>query len=279
MKKIRFMHKIIITFILLLFLISKTNFAQSNNSPYQWEWSSDGPWIGIGLGASVGGLLIGDQKKPFTIGELNGLNKNDVFILDRFAAGNYSKSASTLSDYPFYGSFVLPFTLLADTNINQDTAIVLGLYLESLATTSALFTVTAGLVDRPRPLVFSLEAPLERRLRKTSKRSFYSGHVAACATALFFTAKVYSDYHPYSKWKPYIWSMAFTVPAVVGYLRLKAGKHYISDILLGYTLGALTGCMVPKLHEKKKSNFKFSTNTELSFTGQLIQNMSIKYLF
>jgi hypothetical protein len=36
----------------------------------------------------------------------------------------------------------------------------------------------------------------------------------------------------------------------VGYLRLKAGKHFLSDNLLGYAVGASAGILVPHLHKK-----------------------------
>lgn len=254
-------------------------FSQGKDVVYQWDWKKDGLWVGAGLGGSVAGLLIGNEKTPFTEADLQALDKNDVFLLDRWAAGNYSISASVASDYPFYGSFAVPFALLLDDKINNETATVLGLYFESLATTSAMFTLTAGFVDRPRPLVYSEDAPLQRRLRKTSKRSFYSGHVAACATALFFTAKVYSDFHPEANLGPYLWGAAITVPAIVGYLRLKAGKHYLTDIVLGYTLGALTGYLVPHLHKKAIEGLNVYPTSGLSFNGQETHNLAISYSF
>ncbi|MFS4446486.1 phosphatase PAP2 family protein [Maribacter sp. 2307UL18-2] len=273
------MYKISIIGILVQLVISTSCYSQDNDSPYSWDWKKDGIWLGAGFGGSVGGLLIGKEKTPYTEEQLNALDKNDLFVLDRWAAGNYSKNASVASDYPFYGSFVVPFALLLDDKINNETATVLGLYLESLATTSAIFTITAGLVDRPRPLVFSEDAPLERRLRKTSKRSFYSGHVAASATAMFFAAKVYSDFHPRSPLRPYFWTAAFTVPAAIGYLRLKAGKHYLTDIVLGYTLGALTGYLVPELHKKKEKSFQLYPSAGLTPMGREVNGLAIRYSF
>ena len=44
--------------------------------------------------------------------------------------------------------------MLFDYEINENTSQYIGLYLESLATTAALYTVTAGLVNRSRPYVF-----------------------------------------------------------------------------------------------------------------------------
>ena len=273
------MYRLILLSILVQFIFSTSGYAQVNDFPYEWNWKKDGLWLGAGVSGSVAGVLIGQNKKRLTETELNALNKNNIFVLDRWSAGNFSESASLASDYPFYGSFALPFALLLDNRINKQAGTVIGLYMESLTTTSALFTIAAGLVDKPRPLVYSEEAPLERRLRKTSRRSFYSGHVAGSATAMFFAAKVYSDFHPDSKFKPYFWTAAFTVPAVVGYLRIKAGKHYLSDVLLGYTLGALTGYFVPEFHKRKDRNLQVIPSVGLTPTGHEINSLAIRYSF
>ena len=39
------------------------------------------------------------------------------------------------------------------------------------------------------------------------------------------------------------------LPAVTGYLRFKAGKHFPTDIIVGYGVGATIGYLVPELHK------------------------------
>ena len=124
------------------------------------------------------------------------------------------------------------------------------LYVETMAVTGAMFTLANGLSERRRPLVYSSEAPMDEKTRKNAKNSFYAGHTAATASATFFWAKVFNDYNPDSPWKPVVWGVAAALPAGVGYLRLKAGKHFLSDNILGYALGAGAGILVPHLHKK-----------------------------
>ena len=73
---------------------------------------------------------------------------------------------------------------------------------------------------------------------------------AATAAATFLTAKVFSDLNPDSRAKPYVWAAAAVIPASVGYLRMKAGQHFITDNIVGYALGAGTGILVPQLHKR-----------------------------
>ena len=65
----------------------------------------------------------------------------------------------------------------------------------------------------------------------------------------FFAAKVFNDFNPESPLVPYIWGVSAAIPALVGYYRIVAGKHFLSDVLLGYTLGAAAGILVPELHK------------------------------
>ncbi|MEL6536147.1 MAG: phosphatase PAP2 family protein, partial [Bacteroidota bacterium] len=66
----------------------------------------------------------------------------------------------------------------------------------------------------------------------------------------FCTAKVFNDYHPDSPWRYAVWGAAAVVPAVTGWARVGAGKHYYSDVIVGYITGALIGYWVPELHRR-----------------------------
>ena len=55
-----------------------------------------------------------------------------------------------------------------------------------------------------------------------------------------------------SKARYWIWGLAAALPASVGYLRYKAGMHFLSDNLLGYALGAGAGILIPQWHKTKK---------------------------
>jgi membrane-associated phospholipid phosphatase len=111
--------------------------------------------------------------------------------------------------------------------------------------------MATGNIYRSRPFVYGTKADYNLRIDKNSQRSFFAGHTAATAAATFFMAKAFADFNPDSKAKPYVWAFAATVPAVVGYLRYKAGMHFLSDNLLGYVIGAGTGILVPQLHKIK----------------------------
>lgn len=193
-----------------MFFVCTTIFAQQSTSPYQWNWTRDGIWTSTALGTSTYGLHLIKTKDDITQQELDEIikDKGNINFLDKWVAGNNSDSARNTSDIPFVTAFVTPLFLLIDDDINDHSFQIMGLYLETIATTGAIYTITAGLANRTRPYVYSDTASEFKKLSKNGQRSFYSGHVAATTTATFFAAKVYQDFHPNSKALPYIWAGA-----------------------------------------------------------------------
>ncbi|MFC5269170.1 phosphatase PAP2 family protein [Adhaeribacter terreus] len=230
----------------------------TGSSPYRTKTWTDLPVTLVGVGASATGLyLIQENKHAPSSEELAAIDadleaaKREINSFDRFAAGNFSLSAKKASDYPFYGSFALPFLLLLDKDVSQKAGQVAVLYVETMAVTGALFTMSVAHVERKRPLVYNNDPDNTERTKKHAQNSFFAGHTAAAASATFFAAKVFHDFNPDSKARPYVWIAAAAVPATVGYLRLEAGKHFLSDNLLGYAIGAGAGILVPQLHKTK----------------------------
>ncbi|GAA4380483.1 phosphatase PAP2 family protein [Hymenobacter koreensis] len=229
--------------------------AQQAPSPYRTRFAIDAP-ITVGMGAASGlGLYLVQQKSGLNAEELAALDKNDVPKIDRFAAGKYSESAQLKSDYLCYGSLVAAPGLLAlNPAVRGRYGQVMGLYLQTMTTTAAVFTLTVGSVTRYRPFLYGSGGKENRRQSKISTNSFFAGHTAHAATATFFAAKVFNDFNPDSPARPFVWGAAAVIPAAVGYYRLQAGKHFVTDNIVGYAIGATVGVVVPQLHKTANRN-------------------------
>lgn len=103
---------------------------------------------------------------------------------------------------------------------------------------------------RPRPYVFNPEWETSRPVMSADRSSLISGHTSGAAAGAFFFARVFADYHPESKLRPYVWGLAVVLPAFTGHLRVRAAKHYPSDVLAGFALGAAVGYLGPTLHKR-----------------------------
>ena len=232
------------------------------NSPYKTSFKKDGPVIIAGVGLTALGVVLIKDKRDLTMEELNNKTRDKVPFFDRGNVGYYSKKADKDSYVPFHLAFGAPaLGLLFNKNERDRFGQIIVLYTETMAITGALFTIAAGAIQRSRPFVYGTEVPLEQRLSGNNQRSFYAGHTAATAAATFFTAKVFQDFNPHSPLRPFIWAAAAGVPAVVGYLRYKAGMHFLSDNILGYILGAGAGILIPQWHKIKNQNINISAQS------------------
>lgn len=256
-----------VLFLSLFFLFSSISGYSQNDSPYRINLKVDLPVTVAGIGLSYYGMKKMQAKKGLTEQEVLELRKNDVNAFDRFSAGYDSEKADMISDYPFYGSFVAPALLLVNSRINSNALQVGLLYLETMAISGALWTNAVGHVERIRPNAYSPNVPVEEKMRGNSTNAFYGGHNSGAAAATFFAAKVFHDFNPDSPARPYVWAAAAAVPATVSYLRLKAGKHFMSDILLGYVLGASAGILVPQLHKQSNTTFSLTPVAAPDFGG------------
>ena len=119
-----------------------------------------------------------------------------------------------------------------------------------MAITGGITSITKAGFLRVRPYVYAPDWDPNQPLESGDRASFLSGHTSLSAAGSFFFARVFADYHPDSRLKPYVWGLAATIPAVTGYLRIRAARHFPSDVLAGYALGASIGYLVPTLHKK-----------------------------
>ncbi|MDX1544037.1 MAG: phosphatase PAP2 family protein [Christiangramia sp.] len=235
--------------LLLVCMVSLTFKAQEKSSPYETNFWQDATWIAGGVGLNVLGVYTIQNKPNLSEADLASLDRNNIWKIDRRAAGNYSEEADELSYLPFFGSFAAPLLFLAGEDERRNFGQISVLFIETMATTGAAFSITAGAVEKSRPLVYNEDLPMKDRLDSDAQRSFFAGHTAATAAATFFTAKVFHDFNPGSPAVPFVWAGAVAVPAYVGYLRTKAGKHFLTDNLIGFGVGAACGILVPEIHK------------------------------
>lgn len=247
----QYAHNSFLTFLLSLFLF----FAVTNNSysqsPFQFNTKKEIIISGIGLGIGGIGGYLGLQTKDLTIDELNSLDPLQINSFDRGAVSNNSELARDISDIFLYGGNALPFTLFMGKRVRADKWRMPLMWIEGHLINAGLTGFIKNTARRPRPYVFNPDTELTERQSSHARSSFLSGHTSVTSYNAFFTAQTYAQYYPNSKAKVWVWAGAAIIPAVTGYLRVKGGRHYPSDVIAGYALGAIVGILIPKIHLRR----------------------------
>ncbi len=221
----------------------------SAQSPYSFNWKRETAIATLGISAWGGSLPLGQSVPVFTRDEVLGLDRAQVNEFDRIATYQYSAGAQEASDMLRWASRLMPVVLLADRDMRGDAVMLAMLAAQAMVVNNGITSLTKSGFGRTRPYVYNELVAVDDKLTPGAKRSFISGHTSNTAAMSFFTAKVFADYHPDSKWRPFVWAAAAALPAATGYMRVKAGKHYPTDVLAGYAVGALSGYLVPQLHK------------------------------
>ena len=173
--------------------------------------------------------------------------------IDRIALAQWHPGAHTASNVLFgltaAGALALGFV----NQHGQQPLLPAAITLETVLLTSGLTNVVKEWVGRPRPYAYNPDVPMDQRTDADAYVSFWSGHTANTAALTFSTAAMVQRSDASPGLKTATWIGAATLPAAMGLMRVKAGRHFPTDVLTGYAVGALVGVLVPYFHRSEKS--------------------------
>lgn len=241
------MHKIPVLGILIVAMTVQPCLCHGQ-SPYKLEWKKEIPLTVSGGLSLIAGQHLRNRVSLFTPDQFERLDAGVLNDADRLAVAYDSRHADDASDYVLQVSQFMPLLLLADDRSRAYFGEISVMYGETMLLANGLTQLIKYSVRRSRPYVYNPDTPTQQLQSANARASFVSGHTSATAAATFFTARVFADCYPESSLKPIVWTAAAIAPAVTGYLRVRAGKHYPTDVIGGYVLGALIGYGVPMLH-------------------------------
>jgi membrane-associated phospholipid phosphatase len=202
-------------------------------------------------GAIVGGsFAIGlvSQLIPLRSTELWG---TELASFDDQVRGTFSPRASHLSDGLLAASLAAPVFYLMGSTIDDADGDKLMVYGETIAINTLIAGVTKRLVQRPRPYVYSSDPAVRRYQRDQGDDaflSFYSGHAALSFGAAVTGAYLLGASGENRTARALAWGGGLLVASATSNLRVRAGKHFYSDVLIGGLVGISVGYLVPALH-------------------------------
>lgn len=233
--------------LLILFSVFQITVAEP---VYNLSWKTEIP-LGI-AGTSL--FAIGQwrlsQSEPYQEGSYN---RDDLFPWDRPFAGTWNPKADLASNILIVGG-VLPFALsIPMWRMGELTGTELGtqlvMFMEVIALQSGVNLMVRSAEVWPRPFMFGSGGGKERNAHGTAG-SFYSGHSSAAFSIAVFSSTWFQESSPGSSWIPWVWTGSLAVASTMAGLRVAAGKHYPTDVVVGAIIGSGIGWVVPLLHKR-----------------------------
>lgn len=212
------------------------------------------------LTTGIGDFLYSQMQEP---DDRHKKSTSDLLIWDRKFAGRYSGTADFMSDV---GSLfaIAPFAIggiawhagLSDREQFGTFSLML---VQSLLFQHGINMAFRSMEIWPRPYIFSTHgegAEKAKNAKPEAYGSFFSGHASAAFTIAVFTSEWYDQTFKNPDAARVVRALAFSLAGFESALRVAAGKHYPSDVLVGALMG--TGISYGILEMHKKRNQKFS---------------------
>lgn len=236
--------------------------------PYAINLKKELPYMAI-ISAGTPFFII-SQKNLKHSSQLptNALSVANIPAIDRFSATMYSPSAIRANKYAaisIAGACISSAAYVAYTHRSQDYSFLHHagslaiMWAEVQSITLLASNITKNYTLRYRPYMYNSAVPADAKADTDGRRSFFSNHTTFAASNSFFMAHVWANYNPQLQKSAILWASAATLPAIVGTLSIISGKHFLTDVLVGYAVGAVGGCVIPQLHRQALHR----TNTQL----------------
>lgn len=231
--------------ILGFFVLIQTIFGQNT---YQYQKTVD-PIFALGSGfILVGSIYKQHQVSPLDKSSILALDKNNVNRFDRMACNNWNPSVAKVSDGLALSTGLMYSYFLFKSETRKQIAPIAGVAMQSLFLSQALSNVFK-LTLRNRPYMYNPSVTMEEKIKTDSRMSFFSAHTSTVSSMCFSFALAHQTYFPNKN--KVVWIGAFTVPAIEGLLRVKAGKHYPTDVIAGYFVGLASSLLMHYIHLNK----------------------------
>ena len=228
--------------------------------------STDGIVVAGALGVAAGLSLI-------PVSTARALWTRELFgDTDAAVHARFSPRAARISDALVGATIAAPLGYLTGATIEDADGDRFVIYGEALAINLALFQGVKHLVQRPRPYLYSQRPEVQRYAAAQGAdayQSFYSAHAATAFCAATAGAYLAGAGATSRGVRVAAWAGGFAAAGAASNLRVRAGKHFYSDIAIGGLVGIAIGYSVPALHADRRAYVPSTSDLGAAAAGLL----------
>jgi membrane-associated phospholipid phosphatase len=241
--------------------------AQETPSSNDVSYPVDGAIIGLSLaGAYLFSLIPVDTDRSWESELFGGL--------DRRLRGRYSRRAAKISDAALALTIATPLLEQLGRDVDGragERAMIYGetFGLNLLATSAVKYSV-----GRPRPYSYGEGDHRD----EDSYLSFYSGHASIAFSSAVAGSTLFANDSGSTGKSAAVWMINLTLASATANMRIRAGKHFYSDVLVGALVGSAIGFGVPALHAGEAGLYTPSALEVGAMAGGLVLGTAVSQL-
>jgi len=273
-----------IWFILTLLMVTPgMRVAGQTEFPYRLDSVTETMLVVGGSVLMFDGAYGQNEKRALPEIEIAKLDAMNVGRFDRFATKFWDPQLNRIREKFEPGTSLLVIAGIGVYGLNYKTRnhdwealkTLSLMYLEGLYLCSGTMAISKALVNKPRPYAYNKELPLYQRYRQGNNESFFSGNANILFYNAVFFSKVFGDLYPESRLKPWIWATALGIAGFNGYLTVRSGMHFPTDVITGALVAGIAGYAVPMLHNKR-----FQERLQMSpWASEKAGGISLRWVF
>lgn len=202
--------------------------------------------------ASIMGLayqLGSSELEPLSLYKIDALMERKLYSFNQFAVDNYNNDLALASDILLGVCIAIPAFQIFDGRVSPEWGTYGMMFIETGLFTAGATTITKNIIRDPRPYVYNKDVPIEEKITKDARQSFFSGHSALAFAGMTFFAQTYSKFYPTNSNHNLIWLGSMSLASATAILRVLSGRHFPIDIIVGAAVGILVGNLIPDLHK------------------------------
>lgn len=252
-----------------LFLLGTAFFANAEEqSRYELDLSTDIPLTLSAAGIfGMGTWLYHDMDTPDHV-----RSQDHLLPWDKPVAGRYSETADRMSDI---GAFlaVAPFTIGAiswnqGASSGTEFAAFSLMFVQAIAIGNGINLAVRSMEIWPRPYMYAESGDGKEKAEKAKGEaygSFFSGHATAAFTVATFTDQWFRAAYPNSPYQGIVRATAYSLAGLESALRVAAGKHFVSDVVVGALVGTGVSIGILEMHRKRSDKFSLGVGPGVAY--------------
>lgn len=242
----------------ILFLMVFAQASEEERPTYELNFETDFPvTLAAGGMFGIGMFLYSRMDTPKTLKD-----KDDLLPWDKPLAGRYSETADKASDI---GSVFAIAPLVVGgiawhdgSSTGKEFATFTVMLLQAVGIGNGINLAMRSLEIWPRPYMYAESGEGKEKAENAKGEaygSFFSGHATAAFTVATFTDQWFRTTYPNSPYKGIMRASAYSLATLESVLRIAAGKHYFSDVVVGALVGTGVSIGILEMHRNRNENF------------------------
>lgn len=213
------------------------------------EHARSGAYYGLNAGLIVGFAASATLLPRVLSAPASGIDFS-FFPGDASVRAYHSSAASRTSDLLLLLTLAAPVFENLALGANTRLANASVVYAETIAANDLLNVFNKVAIRRRRPYTYWTEAGSTTLTQDRGDWyvSFYSGHASTTFAAGISGALLFAEASHDRSARAAVWASELALATTTAGLRVRAGKHYYSDVLVGALVGSAFGVGIPLLH-------------------------------